>query len=236
MTSTDRKLFGTTIRQDTNGFLNLSDLQHTYNDQAEISGWSKKRIDMIFSQQENYERIYYILKEQGLINDSILAFIEMIKNEKGIIRTLKKLKIYKTTGARHTKTIWCDPYLWMLAALELHPEIYAKTVIWLADNLILNRIEAGNMYRGLSMAIATLSNVDYRKMARSLNYVVFGRHERALRDKASISQLKELEDLEKHFAFAIDMGYIKTFDRFIEEMRRMWRMKWSIKPYVIKQI
>lgn len=33
---------------------------------------------MILSQRENYERIYYILKEQGLINASILAFIEMI--------------------------------------------------------------------------------------------------------------------------------------------------------------
>jgi hypothetical protein len=62
MNSSDRNLFGATIRQETKtGFLNLSDLQDAYNKQAEIEGWSNKNIGLMLSGKENTERMYYIL-------------------------------------------------------------------------------------------------------------------------------------------------------------------------------
>ena len=51
--SADRNLFGLQVRQETKtGFLNLSDLQQVYNKQAEINGWSEKRINEILQQKE----------------------------------------------------------------------------------------------------------------------------------------------------------------------------------------
>lgn len=226
--SEDRSLFGIKIRQQTKtGFLNLSDLQDSYDAERFKKGWSKKDVTKLFiadRQKINAERIFYILKEQGLIKVQFYTFIKMVK-EQGLIKVLKKLKAYKTTGARQTKTTWADPYIWMLAALEMHPEIYAKTVIWLTDKLILNRIEAGNFYKELTNAISKFEDVDYIKMAKGLNYIVFGRHQKGMRNFATETELREIHNLESQFAFAINQGYIKTFDEFINELRKIYHSK-----------
>jgi hypothetical protein len=50
-----------------------------------------------------------VLEDHGLINASFLAFMAGIEKE-GITKVLKKYKVYRTTGARHTKTTWVhDP-------------------------------------------------------------------------------------------------------------------------------
>lgn len=104
--SEDRILYGTTIRQETKtGFLNLSDLQRAYDQEAFKNGWSIKKHQDLLASKDNLERIYYILKKQGFINVGILEFIEMTENETPA-KLLKKLNVYKTNGARQTKTTW----------------------------------------------------------------------------------------------------------------------------------
>lgn len=39
------------------------------------------------------------------------------------------------------------------------------------------------------------------------------------------ADLHQLTELQKQLAFAVDMGYIKSFDELINEMRRIWSMK-----------
>ncbi len=228
MVSTDRDLFGVKIRQQTkNGFLNLSDLNDAYHNAISLHGWSERRIDHIISSRENIERIYYLLEKQEIINVSFHTFIEMVEND-GINKVLKQLGVYKTTGARHTKTTWANPYIWVLVSMELNPMLYAQTVMWLTDKLIINRIEAGNFYKELTKAIGRFSNVDYVQLAKGLNFVVFGRHETGIRNTATQNQLKEMETLEGRLAFAINMGYIKTFESLIDELRKIYNQKTSI--------
>lgn len=124
MQSSDRNLFQITIRQETKtGFLNLSDLQEAYTRARVLNGWSDKRVDDIMSSKANIERIYYILKERDLITTEFSAFIQNVENI-GLIKYLKSTGFYKTTGARHTRTTWCDPYIWVLIAMELNPVLY----------------------------------------------------------------------------------------------------------------
>lgn len=223
ISSTDRELFGVTIRQETKtGFLNLSDLQDVYDSVKFNKGWAKeKTVQSILSTKDNHERIFYLLEKQGIINCEISQFIEMMKNP---AKNLKKLKAYKTTGARHTKTTWCNPYLWVLIAMEMNPELYANVVMWLGDKLILNRIEAGNLYKGFSEAISKF-NPDYRETAKALNYIVFGRHETGIRNSATQLELSNLVDVQKKLAFAVNMGYIKNKKVLIEEMRKMYHIQ-----------
>ena len=220
MHSSDRNLFEITIRQETKtGFLNLSDLQEAYTRARVLNGWSDKRVDDIMSSKANIERIYYILKERDLITTEFSAFIQNVENI-GLIKYLKSTGFYKTTGARHTRTTWCDPYIWVLIAMELNPALYAKVVLWLGDKLIINRIEAGNFYKGLTHAISKFKDVDYVKLAKALNYKVFGKHETGIRNLATKEELKKLTELESKIAFAIDMGYIKSFNDCIEAVNK----------------
>lgn len=225
MNSPDRDLFGVRIRQQTGtGFLNLSDLEDAYDSVRVKNGWSAKNMTMLMGTTQNIERFYYILEKQGLINLSFLSFMEEVGKD-GITKILKRYGAYKTTGARKTKTTWANPYIWTLVAMEMNPKLYAEVVSWLTDKLIINRIEAGNFYKDLSRAVSVFSDVDYVALAKALNWIVFDRHETGIRNMATQAQLKELEQIESKMAFAIDMGYIKSFKDLIQGLRNLYEKK-----------
>lgn len=226
MKSSDRNLFGVTIRQDTNQFLSVTDLQEAYTQARVKNGWSDRKIADILVTTTSAERIFYILKEQGFIKTDFLGFMEEVKNT-SLVKVMKKYGAYKTVGARHDKQVICNPYIWVMLALELNPEIYAKVIVWLTDDLIINRIEAGDRYNDLCRACSKFPNVDYRSIAKGINYIVFNVHETMIRNKASQEQLKELDDLQKKLAFAVDMGYISSMSSLMNEMRKLWRSKWG---------
>lgn len=228
MRSNDRSLFSISVRQETkDGFLNLSDLQDAYNIAQGIYGWSDRRINDIINSQSNKERIFYILEEQGLMFTSFPVFMEECEKQ-GVIRVLKRIGVYKASGSRSNRSTSCNPYLWVLIAMELNPKLYAKVMTWLTDSLILNRIEAGDFYKDFSKAIRPLKP-DYIRIAKALNYVVFNRHETGIRNKATKEQLSDLVDLEKKMAFAIDMGYINSQEHLLKSLRNMWHKKWNKK-------
>jgi hypothetical protein len=215
----DRELFGVVIKQETKtGFMSLTDLQEAYIHGRVLNGWSDKHLTEVFRDTANVERIYYILYEQGLIKSQISEFMEMV-SEKGTIKTLKSIGVYKTTGRGENKTVMCNPYIWVLVAMELNPQLYAKVVTWLTDKLILNRIEAGNFYKTLSSSLTKIQNPDYKNIAISLNIAIFGRHETGIRNTGSKEQLEELTRLEDRISFAIERGYIKNNAEIIKAIR-----------------
>jgi len=222
MLSPDRELFGIKIRQQSKtGHLNLADLQGAYAVARAQHGWSDRNAYDVLATVSNAERIYYVLQERDFIKSDFSEFMGSVEKQ-GLVKVLKSVGAYKTTGRGDTRTTWCDPYIWILIAMELNPMLYAKTVIWLTDSLLLNRIEAGNMYRGLSSAVASFAGVDFAAIARALNLLVFGRHETGIRQLATAAELKELTALEENMAFAVRRGYIKTQLGLLEALRDVW--------------
>lgn len=230
LNSRDRELYGVTIRQDTKTqFLSVTDLQEAYTRARIERGWNEKRISNILSNNESAERIYYILEKQGVIKTGFPAFIEEVKN-KSLVDVLKKYGVYKTTGARGNKHVSCNPYIWVLLALELSPEIYATVVMWLTDNLIINRIEAGDKYNALCRSASKFPDVDYRAIAKGLNYIVFNVHETLIRNTATQDELKELDLTQHSLSVMIDMGFITSFGQLLSVMRDMYKKKWCVNP------
>jgi hypothetical protein len=239
LSSSDRELFGTTIRQETKtGFLNLSDLQEAYDRERFKNGWNERRIDHITTTDGFKERCFYLLEKQGLLNQSIdnqtiikpsfTGFMQNVNNQ-GITKVLKDNGAWVTKGARHTKTTWANPYIWVMIAMEMNPKLYAEVVVWLTDQLIINRIEAGNFCKALNTSISKFSpdGTQYMTLAKALNFIVFGKHEVGIRNTGTKEQLKELANIEEKMAFAIDMGYISSFDMLLKELRRMYAVKFS---------
>ena len=227
MHSSDRKLFGITIRQQSKtGHLNLTDLQGAYAVARLQHQWSERNLTEVLNAKANAERIYYLLSERGLVKLDFSSFMEEA-GKQGIVKLLKGLAAYRTSGRAANKTTWCDPYIWVLVAMEMNPMLYAKTVTWLTDSLLLNRIEAGNMYRGLSAAIAGFAKPDYAATARALNLLVFGKHEAGIRQMAASAQLKELASLEENMAFSISMGFINSQEELLQALRKVWHQKFN---------
>ena len=221
----DRQLFGVVIRQDTNGeMLSLTDLQEAYAYARVPNKWAKKDVFHILGYEENVERIYYILLKQGFISDktTLTSFYGSVK-EKGITKVLKELKAYKTSGRGENKRTSCNPYIWMLVALELNPMLYAEVITWVTDKLILNRIEAGNFYKELSSALYKLKapngNINFSMLGEMLNRKVFGKHEPGLRNHGSKEELERLYILEANIAYEINKGYLKTQDEVFQAIK-----------------
>lgn len=222
MKSADRNLFGTIIKQNTRDgqSLSVSDLQRAYNAARFQYGWSDRRISDIMKYREFQERCYHLLNERGIIKTTIHAFMEMVENE-GIVKVLKGLKVWKTGGRGENKSTYCDPYIWVLLAMELNPLIYAKVVIWLTDNLIFNRILAGTEWIPMNRAISSVvPEPNYPTYARLINVKVFGKHEKGIRDTATQEQLFAISDIEKFIISSIEIGIITNEAQLIKVIER----------------
>lgn len=218
-----RELYGVVIRQETkNSFLSLTDLQEAYTHARIENKWRDRQISDIFRQDSNIERIFYLLKEQKLIDDKTenSRFYEIVKAN-GIVKTLKEIGVYKTTGRGENKQALCNPYIWVLVAMELNPQLYAKVVMWLTDKLITNRIEACDLNKVLRSAMSEcITDPDYALVNKTLNIKIFGHHETGMRNLASEDELKRLYKLEENIAFCIRQGFLKTNEDIIKGIEK----------------
>jgi hypothetical protein len=217
MISEDRNLFGIYIKQQTeNNFLSLTDLQTAYEKARIDYGWSDKPITHILQNDSTKERLYYLLFDKGLVKGGIPLFTEDVKKE-GITNVLKRMNVYKTTGRGENRETYCDPYIWVLIALELNPMIYAKVIMFITDTLIFDRIEAGDKFLPMNKAINNIiPDPEYYKYAMVINEKVFGRHQTGIRNLASSKELKRISEIEKFIVRIIEQGYVKTESEIIK--------------------
>lgn len=128
-------------------------------------------------------------------------------------------------GGRIPGEYWVHAYLFIDFSMWLNPRFKLDVIRFVYDQLIELRHSAGDNYKGITSAVQRFDNVNYAQLAKGLNYIVFGKHEGELRQSATPEQLKSLTELQKQLAFAVDMGYIRTFDELINEMRRIYKMR-----------
>lgn len=145
----------------------------------------------------------------------------------GDYQPIRIIKGRNTKSGKTPDMVWYHPYLFIKFAMWLNPRFELQVIKFIYDQLIEFRNNAGDGYVGLTNAVSRFNNVDYRQMAKGLNWIVFGKHERGIRQKATQEQLKDLVDLQSKLAFTVDMGYIKSFDELLNEMRRIYNLKWT---------
>jgi hypothetical protein len=214
--STDRELFGTTIRQNTKEeFLSVTDLQKAYEKGKVINGWNGQSVNQLLQNEGPAEKCYGVLLEANLINCDFSHFMEMVRNT-SLVAVLKELKVYKVTGRSENKQVMAHPYIWMTIAMELNYIIYGKVVKWLADTLIFDRIEAGDKFKPMNSALCRLlEKPDYRKYATEINLRVFGEHMTGMRNKASAKELRLISEIENTVTKAIEHRWVNTEEEIL---------------------
>lgn len=123
---------------------------------------------------------------------------------------------------------WMHPFLFIDFAMWINPKFKLQVIKFVHDQLIEFRHDAADHYKELSAAAVRFNDIDFGKMAKGLNYVAFGRHQKGIRQSATPDQLKELNVLQKQLAFACDMGYITSFENLLEEMRKLFHQRYRL--------
>lgn len=140
-------------------------------------------------------------------------------------RAFYKIKGRNTAKGRTTDKVWMHPLLFIDFAMYINPTFKLTVLKFVYDDLINYRNIAGDNYKVLSSAGKKLKGYNYSKVATAIQWIVFGKTGKDLRQTANQEQLQEISSLEQKFAFAIDMGYVKTYKDLIAGLREAYREK-----------
>lgn len=210
-----RKMGAFDVTQRTkDGFFNATKLMSDWN----IYSGQKKNINHFAENKQTIEFIEALIEDNNNIQNYETPNNQVIS--KSNVRT-------ERNGKRIAGQIWYTPILFIKFAMWLNPKFEVQVIKFVYDNLMAFRNNAGDNYVGLTNAVSKFKNVNYAQLAKGLNWIVFNRHEKGIRQTATETQLNELTEIQKKLAFAVDLGYIKTFDELINEMRRIWHLKWD---------
>ena len=179
-------------------------------------------------------------------NPSSREFIEAIINEEfpsyaknGYDKNTTDLVYVKSRANKGENAgTWMHPLLFIDFAMWLNPSFKVKVLKFVYDQLIQYRNEAGDTYIEMCAALKSISKPEeithnIQKIARAINIVVFGKHQREARNKmAEELRMKELSSLQSKVAEMIHLGYLTTFEQVREYLLRVWSSKYQPKELV----
>lgn len=161
-----------------------------------------------------------------LNNKKTIEFVGAIEDAEN----LNTEKVVLSTRGKNGGT-WMHPYLFIDFAMWINPKFKVNVIRFVYDELIKQRHNAGDNYIKLSQSGVKLNGYNFPMVATAMNWIVFGQKGKQQRQKATQDELMELNQIQTQLSFAIDMGYIKTFDELMKEMRKMWKIKQNKTPF-----
>ena len=165
-----------------------------------------------------------------LSNKNTKLFIQTIIERENL--DTPKLVYLKSRASRGDNAgTWMHPLLFIDFAMWINPAFKYDVLKFVADQMIKYRNDAGDAYRELSSAVATIvpkneMKAKMRKVGEAVNWVIFNAHEKMLRNKEGDERKqRELWMFEKKVATLINEGFIRSFDGLINYLRRQWQAK-----------
>lgn len=140
---------------------------------------------------------------------------------------LIKIKGKNTNAGKTPDRVWMSPLLFIDFAMWINPTFKYDVLRFVYDQLIEFRHEAGDNYNVLTTSIAKLIDADYVQVAKAIQWIVFNRTGKDLRQQATQTELKEISDIERKISFMIDMNFVNNNAELIIALRKMYNTKYS---------
>jgi len=205
-----RKMGSFEILQRTkDGYFDANELLNQWNSR---DGNTRRRKDDFLNSKKTKEFIDTIELDLAHGENSPMAFYE----KKG-----------RNTSKGKTKDeLWMHPYLFIDFAMWINPKFKLSVIKFVYDELIKQRTLAGDNYKTLSSSLVKLKGYSFQEVAKAIQWIVFNKTGKDLRQIASQIELNEINDIQTKLAFAIDMNYIISYNQLIEELRKMYNKKY----------
>lgn len=187
------------------GFFNATDLLKQWN----VSNRTKKEI------------------KDYLLNKSTEEFLEALIEEEDLN---KGNSPYLSSRGKNGGT-WMHPLLFLDFAMWLNPRFKVKVLKFIQDEMIKFRNLAGDAYPEMCKAVHSIlpENIFREKisaLAKSLNIIVYGKHEQQMRNKVGdATKIKELYELQLQIAQWINLGLVKTYEQLKSALVKLYYQK-----------
>ena len=127
---------------------------------------------------------------------------------------------------------WMTPLMFLDFAMWLNPAFKVKVLKFVQDEMIKFRNLAGDAYPTMCKAVSSIlpEHVFKQKvkdLAKSLNIIVYGKHESEMRNKiGDESRIRELYELELQIAQWIDLGFIEDYTGLKSALTKLYYKKY----------
>lgn len=126
---------------------------------------------------------------------------------------------------------WMHPLLFLDFAMWLNPRFKVKVLKFVQDEMIKFRNLAGDAYPEMCKAVHSIipENIFREKivaLAKSLNIIVYGKHENQMRNKVGdASKIKELYELQHQIAQWINLGMVNSYEQLKTVLTKLYYQK-----------
>lgn len=169
-------------------------------------------------------------------NDNTKEFIEALMTEENL-HTQNSAYVKSKARIDRGGGTWMHPILFIKFAMWLNPRFEVQVIKFVYDQMIKYRNDAGDAYKELGAAMATIVNKQFMATAmanvsRGINFIVFGAHYTAIRnDKGTEELQRELFELERKVADLINDGFLTEYEQVINYLRKKWKEKYTPKVF-----
>lgn len=202
------------------GFFNITSLIKQWNAYVEIANrlntqdsgdFKKKNLDDYLANKSSKEFIDVIIKKENLKS---------------------KADVLKSVRGKHGGT-WVHPIFFIDACMWINPFFKYDALKFVQDEMIKFRNLAGDSYPSMCKAIASIIpdknelKDAIQKIARSINIIVYGKHEHLMRNKVGdASKVRELFELQQQVATWINIGLVKSFEQLKSALCNMYLQRY----------
>lgn len=196
---------------------------------ALLSQWNKsnerRRIDKFIDSPNTKDFINAIKDDKSLWSKMPNADFEAVIFKKGTM----------TKNGRTPNKVWMHPLLFIDFAMYLNPAFKVQVLKFVYDEMIKYRNLAGDAYNDMKTAVYPILLSEFgkegavnklRDLAKSLNIIVYGRHENEMRNKVGDElKARELFELEKNISQWVNLGLINNYSELKEALTKLYYQK-----------
>ena len=194
------------VQRTKDGFFNATELLKQWN----VSNNSKKELKHYFENQSANELINTIVERENLNSRN---------------------SAYLSSRGKNGGT-WMHPILFIDFAMWINPSFKYDVIKFVYDEMIKFRNLAGDVYPSMCRAVRSIMpepifREKVKDLARSLNIIVYGRHESEMRNKiGDESKIREMYELEKQIAQWINIGLVGNYKQLKAALNKLYYQKY----------
>lgn len=200
------------IQRTKDGFFCATELLKQWNVNTQKNGDLKKKdLDDYFLNKSTKELIETIIEREHLINSRNSAYL----SSRG-----------KNGGT------WMHPVLFIDFAMWINPHFKYDVIKFVYDEMIKFRNLAGDAYPSMCRAVRSIMpepifREKVKDLAKSLNIIVYGRHESEMRNKVGDeAKIREMYELEKQIAQWINIGLVGNYKQLKAALNKLYYQKY----------